>query len=784
GLKMSITEKLTGLKPNHNWTGEWIWDDNDGKKENTYYYFRREFELNSISDDLNLYITADSRYRLYINGERIGNGSLQSQSHYKYYDIREVSSYLNQGLNTIAVIVNYVGNIPYTRGGFIAELVDEKGKIIIGTDETWKVKKSEAWDSDTRYFRMAQYNPYQEFFDVREHPEGWAENGFDDNNWSFAKTVEDGPWTYLLPRDIPFMTSDPVYPEKVEKTGEVIDIMNRMRSNDLSIKLSMGGKQLEHAKIEGVNNLTGEKGVTVVKNSIKHREQDNFDGIYSPYIIIDFGKIITAFLELELEGVEGGIIDIGYSERLFDGEFNNSVESMFADRYVMKDGKQTFRPFTWKAFRYVKIQFHRCFQDVKIKSVKGVKSTYPYQEKGNFRSDNDKYNKLFDICRYTVRLCSNEFIMDTPWREQGQFLGDVSAVTLGEIYSCFGDTKLPAKYLRQCGEVQHFNGLIPAITNNIWDWDNILIDYNLWWISGIWQHYMYTGEEGWIHQYYPHILKIIQTFMRYLDENGLLNNIPYTVFIDWADVDTRGESSVLNALFYYSLKIVIKMARIKGDTETAVLLEKVREKIKQNFIPQFYNKNKGCFVDANIEGDFSDKISEHANCAPILWDLCDEDMVANIFNKLYEEKTIEYTEAQPFFSAFVLQALYKGGRFDLALEVIDNRWIKRMVDRGAKSTYEEWTLNGSWRNGDHFAEILRTESHAWSAYPCEFFLRKLIGFEIIEPGCKTVKLNPEQTVFDYKVELPVPQGIIKVRKNGSKIDISVPEGVRIIKNSS
>ena len=49
--------------------------------------------------------------------------------------------------------------------------------------------------------------------------------------------------------------------------------------------------------------------------------------------------------------------------------------------------------------------------------------------------------------------------MGTPWREQGQFLGDVSAVTLGEIYSCFGDTKLPAKYLTQCNAIQHYNDI-------------------------------------------------------------------------------------------------------------------------------------------------------------------------------------------------------------------------------------------------------------------------------------------------------------------------------------
>ncbi len=774
---MSLTKKFTGIEANRDWVGDWIWCNGKGKKENTYYYFRKEFIIKGFSNKYKFYITADSRYRLYINGKMVGDGSLQSVSHFKYYDMRKIGSYLQEGQNCIAVIVNYVGNIPNTRGGFLAELVDDCGDIVLASDNSWRTQKANSWAQDTQKFEMAQYNPYQEHVDARNIPQGWKRTGFEDSNWESARIVKDGPWTNLIPREIPYMSENQVFPEKIEDKGETIDLMNRMRGHDLSIKLSMNGKQLEHAKIEGVDNLLKKEGTTIIKNSTKHQEE-NFDGIYAPYIIIDFGKIITAFLELELEGVAGGIVDIGYAERLFDGEFNNSVECTFADRYTMKEGKQYFRPYTWKAFRYVKIQFHKCFQEVKLNSLKGIINTYPYQEKGSFNCDNEKYNRLFEISRYTVRLCSNEFIMDTPWREQGQFLGDVSAVTLGEIYSCFGDTELPAKYLRQCSSIQHFNGLIPAITNNIWDWDNILIDYNLWWINGIWEHYMYTGEEEWIHQFYPNILKIMQTFMQYLDNYGMLNEVPYSIFIDWADVDTRGESAVLNAIFYKTLKIVAQMSVIKGDSYTGDIMKDIAKKIKNNFSQRFYDEQAGCFVDANIKGDLSSKISEHVNCAAILWDLCPDDMADNIINKLYIKQNIDYTEAQPFFSAFVLQALEKVNYFDLALEIIDKRWVTRMVDRGAQSTFEEWTLNGSWRNGDHFTEILRTESHAWSAYPCEFFLRKLIGFEILEPGCKKIKVDPKKTSFDYSVKLPIPSGIIEVNKKGEDFEISVPDDIK------
>lgn len=104
--------------------------------------------------------------------------------------------------------------------------------------------------------------------------------------------------------------------------------------------------------------------------------------------------------------------------------------------------------------------------------------------------------------------------------------------------------------------------------------------------------------------------------------------------------------------------------------------------------------------------------------------------------------------------------------------IINERWGQRMVDKGATSTFEEWGINGSWRDGD-YKGFLRTLSHAWSAHPAEFFIRNLIGLEIVEPGCKAVKVNPRNVDFDYSVVFPAPDGEIKVTKEGDKVDISI-----------
>ncbi len=127
----------------------------------------------------------------------------------------------------------------------------------------------------------------------------------------------------------------------------------------------------------------------------------------------------------------------------------------------------------------------------------------------------------------------------------------------------------------------------------------------------------------------------------------------------------------------------------------------------------------------------------------------------------------------------VLQALDKVGRFDLALRVIRERWGKRMLERGASSTYEEWGINGSWRSGE-YSGFLRSQSHAWSAHPAEFLICNLIGLKILEPGCSKVQLRPKKVPFDYSVVFPTPSGPIQVVKKGTDIQKSVPEGTEVV----
>lgn len=769
------------------WRAKWVWGEGQ-PAQNVFCLFRADVALDFVPDTVRCFIAADTRYQLYINGRFVGRGAPQSQPFLQYYDEREVASFFRPGANSVGVIVNHLGTLPDTRGGLLAEFVDADGKTLLATDTNWRVIRGAAWEEKTFRFRMNLATPFQEFFDARQMPQRWSESGFDDANWRRATVITGRytdrppavePWIRLVPRDIPFMTDNLVLPQSVT-VEECLSLRNRIRAEDLSISLSQAGTPVRHSRIEGAENLCRAAGQTTVQGSTAHLQDHTFDGIYDPCIVVDFGRVITAYPRLELDGVAGGVIEIGYAERLVDGHFNNAIEGQFADRLTMRDGPQTYQPFTWKAFRFLKLRFRECAQPVTIHALQAEVTTYPFEERGRFKSADETLNAVWDISRYTLRLCSNEFIMDTPWREQGQWLGDVASVTLGGLYACFGDTRLAAKFLRQSAASQRPMGLLSNITNSVdhW-WKGTIPDYSLWWIMGVWNHYLYTGEARWIHDLYPAALKVMQAHLPYLSEHGLIEEMPLWVFIDWAAVDNRGECAAYNAIFYGALEALKKMARFKNDAESEEKITHLRTLMKQNFGARLFDPQRGCFADARVDEELSPKTSEHANMAAIGWGLCDDDVSAAIIRRFYEDRSITYTEAQPFFTTVVLQALDRVGRFDLALQIIRERWGERMVARGATSTYEEWTMNGSWRYGD-FQPIMRTLSHAWSAHPAEFLIRNLLGLEIIEPGCRKVRLRPQSTFFDYDVSFPTPQGSLDVRCRNGEVQINAPDEVEVV----
>ncbi len=214
---------------NDNWKAKWIWGDGEESPRNEWRCFRKTFELDSFEDGA-LSISADSRYILYVNGERVGRGPVRSWPSELSYDTYDIGHLLKRGAkNTIAVLVMHFGisNFYYIRGrgGLLAQLdVTTNGvsRTVAMTDESWYTSIYHGYDS--RSPRMSCQHGFAERVDARLGGTNWYECSLDVGEWQMASvigTVGMDPWKKLIPRDIPFLTDEAVYPRRVESLHQV-----------------------------------------------------------------------------------------------------------------------------------------------------------------------------------------------------------------------------------------------------------------------------------------------------------------------------------------------------------------------------------------------------------------------------------------------------------------------------------------------------------------------------------------------------------------------------------
>ncbi|HWP39949.1 MAG TPA: alpha-L-rhamnosidase N-terminal domain-containing protein, partial [Tepidisphaeraceae bacterium] len=127
------------------WSAYWVWQQtSDPASPNTYVYFRRSWQQPAPVDRARVRVSADTYYRLFINGRLVGWGPPMSEPRWQRYDEYDAAPFLRRGTNVIGAIVYHYGNGRYnpegntfywSRGGFICQL-DLPGQRI-QTDSSW-----------------------------------------------------------------------------------------------------------------------------------------------------------------------------------------------------------------------------------------------------------------------------------------------------------------------------------------------------------------------------------------------------------------------------------------------------------------------------------------------------------------------------------------------------------------------------------------------------------------------------------------------------------------------
>ena len=112
---------------------KWIWYPSERVLQNTFVLFRKEFDLEKQPAKATGWLLADSRYQLFVNGQRVQWGPAPSDPRRPEADPVEIAQYLKPGKNVIACQVLFFGvgegTWPMGKPGFLFRLEIDGAKV-------------------------------------------------------------------------------------------------------------------------------------------------------------------------------------------------------------------------------------------------------------------------------------------------------------------------------------------------------------------------------------------------------------------------------------------------------------------------------------------------------------------------------------------------------------------------------------------------------------------------------------------------------------------------------
>ena len=184
--------------------------------------FVRTFSL-PVGTPATLHLFADTRYRLWVNGNFVAYGPARFVTSHPEYDSHDITGLLHAGENILRVEVNYYGTssfqtMPDGLPGFIAAGGTESGSIEFTTPGDWTACIHQAWDAQAPAFSFAQ-NPV-EICDTRILAKELA-GAFDAP--VEALPAASCPWPKPAPRTAPYPDYALFNPVRMLVTGPLND---------------------------------------------------------------------------------------------------------------------------------------------------------------------------------------------------------------------------------------------------------------------------------------------------------------------------------------------------------------------------------------------------------------------------------------------------------------------------------------------------------------------------------------------------------------------------------
>lgn len=723
------------------WRAQWIADPAAPAQGPGVHHFRKTFDLAAVPSHLVVRVSADNRYRLYINGREVAQGPARGDRMNWRYESVDIAPYLVPGRNVIAALVTNMGDLRpaaqvSVRTAFLLQ-AEEAATLDLDTGRSrWKVLTSEAHTfapvvgDDSGGFYVA--GPH-EAVDAAKVPWGWQQPGFDDTRWTEAAPVS-----------IPFGHS-----AAVGQGGNPYGGASEWQLVPRNIPM------LEHspARFAAVRRA---KGIAVPGGFLAGKAALVVPSRSRVSLLLDQGALTMGHPILRTSGGEGAIARLTYAEALFDAQGNkgnrNEIDGKTIrgvhDRIRFDGGyDRTFQPLWLRAWRYVQLDIETGDAPLRIEDLSSIFTGYPFVQNATFASDARWLDPIWQMNWRALRMSAYETFWDTPYYEQLQYIGDTRIESLLSVYQS-GDVRLMRNAIAQFDQSRLAEGLTASSYPS--GQRQQIPPFSLWWVAMVHDYWMLRDDNAFVRDRLEGVRAVLGWYERRVDAEGMVGAAPWWNFVDWTEPfprgvppggETAGQSTVITLQFVYALQRAVELERALGRPADAERYARLAESLIAAVRRRTWHPARGLFADTPDQTRFS----QHANVLAILTGAVPAEHRRAVMEKVLADPSL--TQASFYFRFYVDEAMRQAGLADRYLERLEP-W-RDMIRRGMTTTAET-------------PEPSRSDSHAWSAHPNYQLLATVLGIRPASPGFRTVAVEPALGLLQKASgAMPHPEGRIE-----------------------
>ncbi len=476
--------------------------------------------------------------------------------------------------------------------------------------------------------------------------------------------------------------------------------------------------------------------------------------------LYDFGKETFGFIKFHnLSG--SGSITIQYGETAEEALDSEHCETFYT--FDVPEVKADLTVEHSNALRYVFI----VSENAEYADVSLMYEYAPLEYRASFKSNDEELNKIWEVGRYTLQLTTREVFIDGIKRDRWAWSGDAYQSYLMNYYMFFDQeiTKRTMYTLRGSDPVMvHLNNIL---------------DYSFYWFMGIYDYYLYTGDEAFLKQIYPKMESLMDFVLERTNERGLVEGLEGDwVYIDWFDndVDITGEVSFEQIVFCKSLETMALCSNILGIESEAAKYDSLAKNVRSK-LNDFWDEEKQAIVFNRKDGVKSEEVTKHANMFAIFNNYVTDQQKEQIKNSVLLNDEIPAIST-PYMRFYELEAMCAIGEQSYVLDEIKDYW-GGMLDLGATTFWEKY--NPEHTELEHYAMYGRpfgkSLCHAWGASPIYLLGKYYVGVKPIKPGYEEFEIKPVLGGLEwFESSVPTPNGDIKVYADKNEITVSATEG--------